>query len=363
MGFHQMFEQVPFKPPYNNDPTGKPQVRNYMEMLGLFDLIIVSAPDFEDNDLVGFPINAILDWPMGTTGGFTAFVNPRVNAMFYEMFTVWVEFLTSPDSRNVLTDAPNGWFGPAASAAMPNFNETYVCDPDADFHGFQSWDDFFTRLFRPGVRPVEAASDNTIVNSACESTIYNIAFNIRALDSFWLKGEPYSLNHMLNNDPLAPQFVGGTVYQAFLSALNYHRWHSPVDGTIVKTVLIPGTYYAESPVMGFVNPDGPDPAAPDLSQGFITAVAARALIFIQADNTNIGLMCFVAVGMAEVSTCQATVQAGQVVKKGDQIGMFHFGGSTHCLIFRPETQITFASDYPVGAAVHLNAAIAQVSSA
>lgn len=26
MGFHQMFEQVPLKPPYNNDPTGKPQV-------------------------------------------------------------------------------------------------------------------------------------------------------------------------------------------------------------------------------------------------------------------------------------------------------------------------------------------------
>lgn len=26
MGFHQMFEQVPTKPPYDNDPTGKPQV-------------------------------------------------------------------------------------------------------------------------------------------------------------------------------------------------------------------------------------------------------------------------------------------------------------------------------------------------
>lgn len=26
MGFHQMFEQVPKKPPYNEDPTKKPQV-------------------------------------------------------------------------------------------------------------------------------------------------------------------------------------------------------------------------------------------------------------------------------------------------------------------------------------------------
>jgi phosphatidylserine decarboxylase len=361
MGFHQMFEQVPLKPPYNNDPTGKPQVRNYIVMLGLFDLIISQAPDFEQNDLVGFPINAILDWPMGTTGGFTAFVNPKVNAMFYEMFKVWADFLTSPDSRYVLTDAENGWFGPAATEAMPNFPETFICDPAAPYHGFQSWDDFFTRLFRPNVRPVQFPTNDSIVNSACESTIYKISFNIRALDSFWLKGEPYSLNHMLNNDELAPQFVGGTVYQAFLSALNYHRWHSPVNGTIVKTVLIPGTYYAESPAMGFVNPDGPDPAAPNLSQAFITSVAARALIFIQADNPNVGLMCFVAVGMAEVSTCETTVKPGQIVKKGEQLGMFHFGGSTHCLIFRPSTKVTFNPDYPVNTAVPLNVAIATVS--
>ena len=337
------------------------QVRNYIVMLGLFDLIIGQAPDFEQNDLVGFPINAILDWPMGTTGGFTAFVNPKVNAMFYEMFKVWAAFLTSPDSRYVLTNADNGWFGPAATVAMPNFPQTFVCDPNAPYYGFQSWDDFFTRLFRPGVRPVQFPTNDSIVNSACESTIYKISFNIRALDSFWLKGEPYSLYHMLNNDELAPQFVGGTVYQAFLSALNYHRWHSPVNGRIVKTVLIPGTYYAESPAMGFVNPDGPDPAAPNLSQAFITSVAARALIFIQADNLNIGLMCFVAVGMAEVSTCETTVRPGQVVKKGDQLGMFHFGGSTHCLIFRPSTKVTFNPDYPVEAAVPLNAAIATIS--
>jgi phosphatidylserine decarboxylase len=31
---------------------------------------------------------------------------------------------------------------------------------------------------------------------------------------------------------LAELFQGGTVYQAFLSALSYHRWHSPVNGVI-----------------------------------------------------------------------------------------------------------------------------------
>lgn len=383
MGFHQMFEQVPLKPPYNNDPTGKPQVRvhelklpqwlfldanmlhtiqvrNYLVMLGLFNMIIGEAPTYENNDLVGFPINAILDWPMGTPAGFTAFVNPEVNAMFHKMFNVWSAYLESPASTSVLNSEPGGWFSPQALESMPNFVETYVCDPSAPHWGFQSWDDFFTRLFRPGIRPVEFPENDSIVNSACESTVYKIAHNIKKHDRFWLKDEPYSLFHMLNNDDLAGQFVDGSIWQAFLSATKYHRWASPVNGTIVKTVNIPGTYYAESPAMGFVNEDGPDPAAPNLSQSFITAIAARALIFIEANNPTIGLMCFVAVGMAEVSTCEVTVNPGDVVKKGDQLGMFHFGGSTHCLIFRPETKIQFSGDYPVNTPVSLNAAIAVV---
>jgi phosphatidylserine decarboxylase len=38
-------------------------------------------------------------------------------------------------------------------------------------------------------------------------------------------------------------------------------------------------------------------------------------------------MCFLAVGMPEVSTCEMTVYVGQHVNKGDTIGMFHYGGS------------------------------------
>jgi phosphatidylserine decarboxylase len=45
--------------------------------------------------------------------------------------------------------------------------------------------------------------------------------------------------------------------------------------------------------------------------------------------------------MAEVSTCEITVYDGQHVNKGDQTGMFHFGGSTHCLLFGPHVNIDF----------------------
>ena len=70
------------------------------------------------------------------------------------------------------------------------------------------------------------------------------------------------------------------------------------------------------------------------SQAYLTAVATRAITFIEADNPKIGLIAFLGVGMMEVSTCEITVREGQHVKKGDEIGMFHYGGSSHCVLFR-----------------------------
>jgi len=140
---------------------------------------------------------------------------------------------------------------------------------------------------------------------------------------------------MLANDSLAPLFADGTIYQAYLSPLSYHRWHSPVSGIVQKAYVKDGTYYSEAPSEGF------DPAGPNDSQSYITEVATRALIFIEADNPAIGLMCVLPAGMAEVSTCEITAYEGQYVSKGDQLGMFHFGGSTHCLISRPGVTLEF----------------------
>uniref|UniRef100_A0A1X7SI67 L-tryptophan decarboxylase PsiD-like domain-containing protein n=1 Tax=Amphimedon queenslandica TaxID=400682 RepID=A0A1X7SI67_AMPQE len=72
MFFHQMFRQIPAK-----DPTCKPQITNYRLMLRLINHIMTKAPEFNESGLVGFPINAILNWPMGTTGGFAAFLNDK----------------------------------------------------------------------------------------------------------------------------------------------------------------------------------------------------------------------------------------------------------------------------------------------
>ena len=49
------------------------------------------------------------------------------------------------------------------------------------------------------------------------------------------------------------------------------------------------------------------------------------------------------IGMAEVSSCVSTVIEGQKVNKGDQLGYFQFGGSSHTIIFDKDMDIKFKS--------------------
>ncbi len=345
--FHMMFEEVPAK--YVETPMDTPAVHNYHQMLRVINRVMHRAPEFNATGLVGFPINAILDYPMATKAGYVAFMDPRVNQKLRDILDYWGRFLQSPDSTYVLNRSKEGWLGDEALKSMcnaaygENFHDIFAC-PNNDIdqqYGFKSWDHFFTRTFNPGVRPVANADAPDSIANACESAPYRIAHNLPLKAKFWIKGQPYSLIDLLHNDSLTSEFVGGTLYQAFLSALSYHRWNSPVSGTVVKAYNLYGSYYSETLPQGFENPNGPDPAAPNDSQAYITETASRAVIFIKADNPKIGLMCFVAVGMAEVSGNEITVKVGQHINKGDQLGIFHFGGSTHVLLFRPGVNVKF----------------------
>ncbi|KAF9242268.1 Phophatidylserine decarboxylase-domain-containing protein [Melanogaster broomeanus] len=334
--FHEMFEQVP-----PNPNPGQKSITNYLELLAVLDRTITLAPTYSyTSPLVsGVPMYGVLAPFCNTQAGYHAFTSAKVNAVFHKLFNEWTRFLLSPASRNVLVDTEGGWFSPEAMKVQDDrlgmpFDRAWVCYPEKDNMGFTSWDDFFVRRFREGIRPTIAPSNPRLINAACEAITYRVVSGAQATDQFWLKDMPYSLDHILNYHPLASQLVGGTVFQAMLSSLDYHRWHSPVDGRVVAVQIVPGTYYA-----GRLD-DDQDPDIISRSQAFVTAISTRALIFIESDNANIGLMCFVGVGLGEISTTKVEVREGDVLKKGDELGSFHFGGSTHLLIFRPETQLT-----------------------
>jgi phosphatidylserine decarboxylase len=325
MYMNQMIAQVP-----NTKRYSKRHLESVEQMMRLINEVLTMAPEFgPQSTMVATPLGAILDWTMGTPAGFAAFRDPRINAMLKKILTVWCEFLSSSDSLYVLNESPSGW--KSAEAQRTVGMEQYEHDPQEEHWGFSSWNDFFTRRFKDGERPVASPGDDKVIVSACESTPYGISMDVKRQDRFWIKSQPYSLADMLANDDSVDEFVGGTVYQAFLSATNYHRWHSPVGGKIVRAFLQEGTYYSEA------DSEGKDAVEPTNSQSYLAHVAARAIILIEADDPVIGLMAFVPVGMSEVSSCKlaSKVKPGYHVEKGEELGYFQFGGSTHCLVFRP----------------------------
>jgi phosphatidylserine decarboxylase len=323
MCVHQMIAQVPTSKPYRER-----HVESVEQLLRMMNEVLGMAPEY-GSEMVALPLNAILDWTMGTPAGFAAYRDPRINAMLKKILTVWCEFLSSGDSLYVLNDSPSGWMSSEAQRAVGM--EQFEYDAQDEHWGFASWNDFFTRRFKDGARPVDSPHDDKVIVSACESVPYGISTDVQRQDRFWIKSQPYSLEDMLANDDSVDQFVGGTVYQAFLSATDYHRWHSPVTGTIVRAFLQPGTYYSEA------DSEGKDAVEPMNSQSYLAHVAARAIFLIEADDPVIGLMAFVPVGMSEVSSCviDSKMTPGYHVGKGEELGYFQFGGSTHCLVFRP----------------------------
>ncbi|KAL4071359.1 hypothetical protein V8B97DRAFT_1917576 [Scleroderma yunnanense] len=86
---------------------------------------------------------------------------------------------------------------------------------------------------------------------------------------------------------------------------------------VVSTPVIGDTYCADR------LDNDPNPDVISWSDDFVVNVATRALVFIRADNEKIGLVCFIGLGLEDVSTCQITEGLeGKHVNEGDELGMF-----------------------------------------
>ncbi|KAI5993779.1 phosphatidylserine decarboxylase [Pisolithus orientalis] len=242
------------------------------------------------------------------------------------LLNCWGKYLHSPGSNSTLNTGEDGWFNPKVMEILTSglgplsFEQTYVCpDPNAENKSFQLWDAFI-REVRPQARPVRFPDDPYFIHNACESTTLQIATNVKLHDTFWLKDHLYDM--LGDNEEYALPFVGGT-----------------------KAYGVEGSHYVVLPDEGAPQGDydlepGDPYGALIRSQPWLTVSATRALIFIEADEP-VGLICFIGVGMAEVSTCALSVNDSDTVVKGQEIGMCHFGGSSVVLIFSPEVKIRF----------------------
>lgn len=192
MLFHEMFEQIPKNKKHLTDPSGDMSgVRDFNHVLKLLNHIISTAPSWTDSGhsvgVVGVPINALLEWPMATPAGFTAFQDPKVNGMIKKVLDTWGEFLKSEESAHVLDESNEGWFGPTGKKSLASvanvgktelaFEELFECDPSKPHHGFKSWDHWVgRRLQRHFLSGFSSSAD--IFTLASASSCFSILIGI-----------------------------------------------------------------------------------------------------------------------------------------------------------------------------------------
>src|SRR5205085_2854024 len=110
---------------------------------------------------------------------------------------------------------------------------------------------FFYRRLKPGARTCFAKDDPSIAVSPadCRMMVFR---SIEESTRLWIKGRNFSLGNLFGkwdtDGKMVSKFNGGSLVIARLAPQDYHRFHTPVTGTVGKRFLIQGEYNTVSPI-------------------------------------------------------------------------------------------------------------------
>ncbi|WP_426076667.1 archaetidylserine decarboxylase [Janthinobacterium sp. PSPC3-1] len=213
-----------------------------------------------------------------------------------------------------------------------NVNMDEALDPDITH--YTSFNDFFTRALRPGVRPIAQADYVCPVDGRISQ--------FGAIDKdqiFQAKGHHFSTTALVGGDAaLAAQFEHGSFANLYLSPRDYHRIHMPCDGRLTRMIYVPGELFSVNPTT---------------ARGIPGLFARNERVVCVFDTAN-GPFVMTLVGATIVGS-MATVwhgvvnppRSGQVrdwsyandnivLKKGEELGRFLLG-STVVMLFPKDT--------------------------
>ena len=111
---------------------------------------------------------------------------------------------------------------------------------------FKSFNDFFTRELKPGMRPLADASAHIL--SPADGAVSQIG-RIEEGRIFQAKGRHFTAAQLLGgDDEAARRFEGGSFATIYLSPRDYHRVHMPAAGSLASTTYVPGELFSVNQV-------------------------------------------------------------------------------------------------------------------
>lgn len=222
-----------------------------------------------------------------------------------------------------------------------------------DITSYASFNEFFTRPLKPGVRPLADADYICPVDGAISQ------FGpIEADQIFQAKGHHYSTTALVGGDAtLAAQFANGGFATIYLSPRDYHRIHMPCDGTLSRMIYVPGDLFSVNPTTARGVP-GLFARNERVVCVFETARGPMVLALVGA--TIVGSMATVWHGVVNPPRLAQVTEwhydDGTVtLRKGEEMGRFLLG-STVVMLF-PKDVLQFNPDWQAAAPVRLGEAM------
>ncbi len=187
---------------------------------------------------------------------------------------------------------------------------------------FRTFNEFFFRALKPGVRPVAPGAHVAVLPADGRHLVFP---DVDRAEGFYVKGAKFTLAELLGEAHLPPAqqtvaagFAGGAMLISRLAPPDYHRFHFPVDGRAGEPRLIPGWYYSVHPIA--------------LRHNLQYLVENRRMVTL-VESPAFGPVAMIEIGATCVGRIRQTFIPGREVGKGQEKGMFAFGGSCVITLF------------------------------
>ena len=209
---------------------------------------------------------------------------------------------------------------PSSRRFIPRFARMYgirVEEAEKRLDEYTTLNEFFTRRLKPGMRTVE--TDPEALVSPVDALVTG-AGPIETGTILNVKGQNYTIDELLNRSPRTECYKDGYYIVLYLSPTDYHRIHSPIDGTIVERDHVKGKVYP-------VNEFGLRHMRRVLSRN------ERLITYIRHSG---GETAVVKVGAMNVSSIKYVEPKRDKVVRGEELAYFEFG-STVVLLTEDDT--------------------------
>lgn len=242
---------------------------------------------------------------------------PRIAAWLVEYNKAWGEWLSSPESWN------DTYYQLALSDPLFELASDRYESPSK----WHSWNDFFARKLRKAISRQPSAISFI---APCDGEITSASVKTATIAN-WLD--------LLDDSAYRECFAGGETTHIVLDVFDYHRFHMPCDGTILECTTIQGIHAGGGEIIW-------DEAETRYryKQCGVTdfqMLETRGILII--DTPAFGKIAIVPVGVQQVSSVQWTFEhtpytihhTPLMLRQGDELGCFLFGGSDIVLFFEP----------------------------